>query len=391
MSTLSRATGKALLSSESNFNAVSKMVERAVDKVNPTLVKSLDKNRVKMDEYFLELSCCFDRYKADIISNEGISEGEFNEEEGGVAKYRTNDKWMEEYREKYYTLVEASDEKLEDMAPVKDSEEGKVNVESEKKVQNDKRISTSLLNQLEMITESISSTIDKLTNEVKDMKDGGESLSKINSFQSVLHGLESKLSGEFNELVDKLICVLPEHEVGPKELERKTYVKKERLRLENLQLMLLSKVKEDDIAFPKSTTSPEKKEQTYLKKCDPPKWGGDPVEFAEFSRKWKAQVHTAKLPEETELDRLRESIPVQASKALYGEKSVDKAWKVLESLYGDKDLIANKLKSQLKNIKGKGKSDYDIVMDLVTEVNNIVLRLKAIDMEEIPTITRLSG
>ena len=52
---------------------------------------------------------------------------------------------MEEYREKYYTLVEASDEKLEDMTPVKDSEEGKVNVESEKKVQNDKRISTSLL------------------------------------------------------------------------------------------------------------------------------------------------------------------------------------------------------------------------------------------------------
>ena len=48
------------------------------------------------------------------------------------------------------------------------------------------------------------------------------------------------------------------------------------------------------------------------------------------------------------------------------------AWKILEGLYGDKDLIANMLKNQLKSIMGKGKMDYDIVIDLVTDVNNIV-------------------
>ena len=60
---------------------------------------------------------------------------------------------------------------------------------------------------------------------------------------------------------------------------------------------------------------------------------------------------------------------------------MSKAWKILESLYGDKDLIANKLKTQLKTIKVKAKHDYDVVIELVTDVNNIVLRLKAIDME----------
>ena len=104
------------------------------------------------------------------------------------------------------------------------------------------------------------------------------------------------------------------------------------------------------------------------------------MEFAEFARKRKAQVHTSNLPEESELDRLRESIPAQASKSLYGESNMTGAWKVLECLYGDKDLNANKLKAQLKSIKGRGKSDYDVVIDLVTDVGNIVLRLKAIEM-----------
>ena len=59
-----------------------------------------------------------------------------------------------------------------------------------------------------------------------------------------------------------------------------------------------------------------------------------------------------------------------------------KAWKVLENLYGDKDLIPNILKNQLKNVKIKGKIEYEVVIDLATDLNNIVLRLKAIDREE---------
>ena len=45
--------------------------------------------------------------------------------------------------------------------------------------------------------------------------------------------------------------------------------------------------------------------------------------------------------------------------------------------------MANKLKIELKSIKAKGKREQDIVIDLVTEVNNIVLRMKALDMEQL--------
>ena len=55
----------------------------------------------------------------------------------------------------------------------------------------------------------------------------------------------------------------------------------------------------------------------------------------------------------------------------------------LGNLYGDKDLITNKLKNQLKNIKIKAKHDYDVVIDLVTDINNIVLRMKSIGSDQI--------
>ena len=93
-------------------------------------------------------------------------------------------------------------------------------------------------------------------------------------------------------------------------------------------------------------------------------------------------MSNAGLSADSELDRLRDHIPSQAAKALYGETSMAGAWAVLEKLYGNKNLIASKLKQQLKSIKPKGKKDQDIVIDPVTEVNNIVLRLKTLKMEE---------
>ena len=81
------------------------------------------------------------------------------------------------------------------------------------------------------------------------------------------------------------------------------------------------------------TTSTVMKEQSYLKKAEPPKWLGDPLDFADFKRKWINTVSPAKMPSETELDRLRDNILKQAAKALFGETVMSKAWKTLENLY----------------------------------------------------------
>ena len=151
---------------------------------------------------------------------------------------------------------------------------------------------------MQIFKESTSSTIEKVGNEVKNLKDAGVSLAEITSILSVLQGLEIKLGVEYSGMVEKLLCLLPDLKIQEIETERIEYVKKEKIRLENLQLMLFSKKGEEKTI----SKSPAASEKTYLKRSDPQGGGGDPVEFDEFSRKRKAQVHTARLPMETELD-----------------------------------------------------------------------------------------
>ena len=100
-------------------------------------------------------------------------------------------------------------------------------------------------------------------------------------------------------------------------------------------------------------------------------------------RKWKAQVGNANLDPELELDSLRDNTPTQTSKAFYGTTTICEAWRILHKFYGDRDLIANKLKRQLKNIKPKGKNEDDIVIDLVTVFQNIELRLNSFELGDV--------
>ena len=58
---------------------------------------------------------------------------------------------------------------------------------------------------------------------------------------------------------------------------------------------------------------------------DPPKFSGCEIDFPEFSRKWKAIVTPANLPEEAELDRLRDSLTKDNREMLTGVKTLVKA------------------------------------------------------------------
>jgi hypothetical protein len=292
---------------------------------------------------------------------------------------------MEEFENAYYDLIERSDGALEGSTVVEESKDTKAVLESEQKLKQKEKMIESLSKQVQLSCENVAASIDKITAEVRQMEDGGESLAKVQSLKSDLHAIDDKIDGFLNNLINQYVALLDGTEARDKEAMRAEVTKKENIRISNLLLMLSKKIKETAPApsFSSSGSAPsEKKEQTFLRKTDPPKWDGDPVNFADFMRKWKSQVSPANLPSESELDRLRDNIPVQAAKALFGESEMSKAWKLLENLYGDKDLIANKLKSQLKNIKIKAKHDYDVVIELVTDVNNIVLRLQALGVEE---------
>ena len=64
----------------------------------------------------------------------------------------------------------------------------------------------------------------------------------------------------------------------------------------------------------------------HLKKVDPPVFSGNEVDFPEFERKWLAIVVPANLPEEAEVDRLRDALPTDARDMLTGISKSAKAW-----------------------------------------------------------------
>jgi hypothetical protein len=360
------------------------MVKRAVDQDRPTLVKSLAKNRDKLDDAFQNLYIDFKAYKKDV----NVTDEDFNAVDNETNKYEFNDNWFTTLRESYFELVESSDEVLETQNDKGNEKEDDEEVKAQKvlvdstKLKQEEKIVTQLANQVESLTKSISSSVDKLGAEIRKMTDGAENVAKITAFKKDLANLDEKIDCRFQNLSLQYICMLGDHEVKEKETLRDNFVNLEKSKIDNLLILLNQKILET--SSPTHSSSSEKKhDQTYLKKIDPPDFKGDIIEYADFVRKWKAQVGKAGLSTDSELDRLRDHVPDQASKALYGETTMSGAWKVLDKLYGDKDLVTNKLKVQLKHIKPKGKTDHDVIIDLVTEVNNIVLRLKTMKMEQI--------
>ena len=122
---------------------------------------------------------------------------------------------------------------------------------------------------------------------------------------------------------------------------------------EKTRLYRLVQIIAEKTSFPASQSSEQfrssgRSEAVHLKKADPPKFSGKEEDFPEFYRKWLAIVGPARLPEEAEIDRLRDSLPKDAEEMLTGVTRISKAWDILKKRFGDEDLIATKLKNELK-------------------------------------------
>ena len=376
MTLMNRQCAKTLMRSLDKYEGFKEMVERAVHPTAPSLVKSHFKNRDKFDDSYLEVLHDWKTFMREL---------DVPDSEDGANNYEYNIDWMAAFKSAYFDLVEKSDEKLENLVIGANEAEDNFKVAADVKEAQDKRLASSLSSQIEVLTDGIEATVAKITSEVKNMEDGGESQARVLLLNNDLHAVNDKMDNLLGSLFNQYVNLLSDHEAKEKEDMRSQFTKSLKAKIDGLHLSLAKKIKEKVPAHTITGSrgeENEKKEQVYLKKLDPPKWNGDPISFADFVRKWRSQVSKANLPPESEMDRLRDNIPVQAAKALYGEDDMQKAWKILDALYGDKDLIASKLKSQLKNMKSKGKFDYDIIIELVTDVNNVVLRLKAIEKEE---------
>ena len=203
MSTLNRATAKAFLKSLNLYETQLEMVERAIDPVKPTLVKSHAKNRVKLESTFVDLSLDWKTYKSDLA----LPDTDFNEEEEEVPKYQYNDNWFEKTKKNYFEILEKSDEKLDDAEkpPVEDSDKKEEKFLTQK-AQQDERLATTLHNQIVSVTENITTSIDNISSEVKRMDDGGEGVARVQSLKSDLNNLDNKIDEVLSKLYSQYIC-----------------------------------------------------------------------------------------------------------------------------------------------------------------------------------------
>ena len=242
---LSRATGKSLIKSVGVYENLELMVKRAVDTDRPTLVKSLHKNREKLDEAFQNLYIDFKAYKKDV----NVSDEDFNAVDNEVNKFEHNDNWFTSLRDEYYELIEKSDEVLEgseNPPGAKDEEETKARFELETsaKLKQDEKLVSQYSSQIDSLTKSISSSVDKIATEVNKMSDGTENVAKIDAFKKDLAMLDEKIDIRFQNIFLQYICLLDDHEAKEKELMRDNFVNLEKAKIDNLLVMLNQKIKE---------------------------------------------------------------------------------------------------------------------------------------------------
>ena len=376
-----------MLKSLKAYSCLFDQVSRAVDPQKTGLKKAHPKLRDKLDECFISLYSDWHAYKEDL----GLPDEDFNkvEDESSKPTIHHNDEWFTNLQEEYYALCDKSDDILEGQATpvtVDDSVERKetkmFDLEAKKKEDQQKRLSDLLLSQIEAETDAIKIAIQKLETEVKGFTAGTIAQNKAQSLKASERELANRINLGLQDLVLQCLPLLEKGEAVLKNTLRIQFVTQNRNKLRSILEEIEEKTEMKASSTSAAVTGRGKAEQTFLKKCDPPKFDGDEVKYPDFKRKWIANVSSANLSAESELDRLSDNVPNKAAKMLFGEVSIGGAWAILDKMYGNKTIIANKLKTQLKEIKGNGKEDHDIVINLAIYVKTIEKRLRELNLEK---------
>ena len=238
----------------------------------------------------------------------------------------------------------------------------------------------------------IEGSIRKMRAEIESIADQELPVSSAMSYEIIISKLQDKIDRELREKVGIKVA-LDEKADDPEYTNERLIAKyssfseQQSSILYECSMLLVRKSVPRDLEPKPSLDSVQSsqpparhKEQVFLEKSKPPKFLGDELDFPEFKRKWSSQVSKAFLPEETELDKLRDSIPKDAKDQLYGVVKMEEAWNILTKRYGDKMLIGKKLKAQLKGVQCAGKNDPEKLISLKIKVRNIVTRLETLDM-----------
>ena len=367
----SRNPQKEMLKNFGNFETCIEVIENVLQSAK-TKSKKLEELRIELKTYYYKFVESYRLYKADVITKDCDTSDAFNgKEEDGTDSFSHNDKWTKTQMTQFLEVTESIEEKIEELdskevktvetkpleIQVQDnSEHLAAEIKSEKKsLEQSMESFTQEVNALDEISFTIANAMEKFSEKLKH---------RLDLVRQKSRKVDDTLREEVNDFCN----------VGT-------------AKLDSILLQICKKVIEppepsSSRSGTRSDTVKSTGEKVHLEKSKPPKFKGDMIEFPEFRRKWENIVGKANLPEEAEIERLKENIPAEAKDQLYAVTSKAKAWEILEKRYGDPNLIAKKLKTQLKSIQQEGKSDPERVISLTIKVRTIVVKLEALKMSE---------
>ena len=362
----SRNPEKEMLKRFGTLETYAKMVSSALKSAR-TKSKKLVTMKKELQDHFLAFDEAYRLYKADVIAKDALTSEVFNGASAeNVDNFPYNDKWSDSIMEKLMDLTESVEEQIDKLEeseapPVEKKPEVPAGFSAAE------HLETEVDSERSSLEQSILSFVEEVNNE--------EELTMTTA--SAMEGFAEKLKNRLEQLRFKSRQV----EDGLR-TKVNDFCNTETAKIDSVLLMICKKIPDTPAPVTSSSQVPSTsgRVQVHLEKSKPPKFQGDETDYPEFKRKWESIVAKANLPEESEVDKLRDSIPRDAADQLYGVTKKSKAWEILDKRFGDPKIISMKLKSQLKSIQSEGKSDPDRVIFLAIKVRTIVTKLEALNM-----------
>ena len=367
---------KAVLEQLAKFNGLKELLEDDIDETDPdeSVFTNVSENHPPFKQLYLDLVVAYTKYKSRFVPAT-VTEVDFNSAE---SSYTYKDNWKRDIKKEFRKINKSAVDFLR-----KGSE--RVTNDTEDKY------NLAALEECDKVITKVNLESGQVTKSLDETYKNIQSVSGINLSQAQVY---NNLTERLMFVIDTKIPALLKSVAGAKDVATKNKVIKsgvdfeafeaqEKPRLYHLVQLIAQKTSHTQAASSSSDRPPSvRKESVHLKKMDPPTFSGQEVDFPEFHRKWLAVVVPAHLPEEAEIDRLRDSMPKDAKEMLTGVIKLTKAWEILTKRFGDKDLIATKLKNELKALSISEKYDHEKIIALVIKIRSLVSRLETVKASE---------
>ena len=337
---MSKLTANKIDECLTRYETLVGLIEDQAEDADDPIKPSDDKLDKVLAEY-LNLMVLAKSYKKEAK----VTDADFNKED---SEYEYNDTWLKIQKENYMKFTKRFTVKKVDTPEEKVSNVPSLNQSSiERRKRGFKQERT-----------EIEDSVKKVDDILSPINDGDLNQGRANSLHSTLTQIETRIL-EMKQPFEDYLNLLVEQEASTQESEHWNFTSTERAKINSLRDVIGKKVKVPEANSSIQVPLATRPKVVDLKKSEPPKFKGDILEFPEFKRKWKALVSNAGLPEESEVDKLKDSVTKEGRDLLYGVTNMEEAWKRLDKKFGDPRLISNQLKNDLKNVKNDGRTDAE--------------------------------